>query len=138
MLCCHQNQIADSSPSGSKYRPSSKSSRLRCVIFWCSGIAENFQMLGKYTQNALLSEFQVKINFSGSSCHLSYSLSLVEWMNMCKFCEWLFHCNKCAIAILDLAFKINIQQLWCKKWYCAVVVYKSKIFAVRKLLDGFK
>ncbi|CAL6113526.1 Hypothetical_protein [Hexamita inflata] len=67
-------------------------------------------MLGQYAQNALQSEFPVNIIFSGSSCHLCYSLSLVEWMNMCKFCEWLFSCNKCTITILDLTFQIILNN----------------------------
>ncbi|CAL6103923.1 Hypothetical_protein [Hexamita inflata] len=104
----------------------------------CPAYEENYQMLGKYTHSALQSEFQVKIKFSCSSCHLSNSLPLVEWINMCKFCDWLLNCNKCAIAILQIEFKIKLQQLWCKKWYCATLVYKSKICVERKLLDGVK
>ncbi|CAL6116267.1 Hypothetical_protein [Hexamita inflata] len=137
-LFCQHNKIANIGSSGSKYRPSPESSLFHCILFRCSAYEENNQMLGKYTQSILQSEFLVKIKFSGSSCHLSNSLSLVEWMNMCKFYDWLFSCNKCAIAILYIAFKIKLQQLWCKNWYCAVVVYKSKIFVERKLLDGVK
>ncbi|CAL6070424.1 Hypothetical_protein [Hexamita inflata] len=56
--------------------------------------------------------FRSRSIFSDSSYHLSNSLSLVEWMNMCKLCEWLFDCNKCAITILDLAFQIIFKQQW--------------------------